>query len=303
VVRSHQDRSKSKFAKGDDVTVSEKRRRAKALFAHARKLSQRLWQRTLREKAEPADGKEVTRAAYAELLEAVRLWPEFTEAHLSLASKARDLGRTKAARLHAERALALRPKDPRAYIRARFHFEGDEARAVIRTGLRRCAHSCELAIQVPWTYWYEGRFADCAAACRRLLRSERRFHDARSPCLEGGYRELAGALEALGDYAGAERAYRAILRLRSDPDWRMWTKQAVVLARIRAGDLAGAGDALDELGMEMKPRDRMLLRALITAVEGQAPKCTPRFLKALEKDDGSHANAFYGAIVLQGGGP
>ena len=283
------------------MTAAEKR--AEALIAEGKRIEISSWRPEPGSYDPPKDDPAAQRAALAKYLEALRLCPKLAEAHLAIAGVKGRMGLREEAREHAKRAIALRPVDPTAYLLLAHHFNGDEARDVLRKGLRRCRPKSFERNHLQWnianTYWYEGRFADCARAYRRHVRALARIHGKRHPALEPPYHSLSTALEAMGDYAGAEAAYRAILNLRRN-HMAVWMdpREDIVFARIRSNDFEAARAAWNEFESRMKKASRVLLGAAIDVFTGKRPRCSARFVKSLERDQTPSRIAIYGAFIL-----
>lgn len=128
------------------------------------------------------------------------------------------------------------------------------------------------------TYWYEGRFDVCARRAQAILRQRERWGYARHAYRD--HLDLGSALEALGRYEAAERAYRRAARFKGR--LQDLALQAIILTRIRAEDFDGARATLVELKRRI-PRDLgVLLRSAIDAFEGKHTRCPSRILsKAL----------------------
>jgi tetratricopeptide (TPR) repeat protein len=155
----------------------------------------------LRELGKPAE-------AVASLQQALRLRPGYVEALTNLGIALQKLGRLDEAVAHLQHALRLKPDFAKAYnnlgnvLRDQWKFE--EASSQYQQALRLKPDYAEAFSNLGNALQDQGKIEEAIGCHQRALSLQPDFPAARC--------NLGGALQQLGDLAGAEQAYRAVLR-------------------------------------------------------------------------------------------
>ena len=240
-------------------------------------------------------------AARALCDEAIRTCGLLAAPHVERMILRHELGDHEGSRRDARTALALGPTDLWSFLVVSFRLPDSERPGALRQGLRKLrasrGDSLYLMSELAQRDWYAGDFAACVRRYRKMLRRRTQWRYWRGA--QRDFLDLGSALEALGRYRDAERAYRRAARA----PWALQglATQSIVLCRLRSGDLDGAHSALDELAGRL-PRDMVTLtRAAMLAFERKPTRCRHRVLdRAVSL--GVHGTVgvwgFYAAFVM-----
>jgi tetratricopeptide (TPR) repeat protein len=218
-------------------------------------------------KAEEAPFRERKVARYTE---AIDLDPSFGDAYAERGSELYFLGRRAEAKADMRKAVALGVSDPELYGTMAMPFEGEEQRAILRTGIGLIDRSSaetgwfydHLYSMVVRSYWYEGNFVENA----RLLEEWVPQLDQTEHMYRIALGELGMAYSALGKHAEAETAYRRRLAA-TPPAERPHVADMVVRTLMHRDQYGEALRVLEELADRLSADTRAMFAAALTVLQ------------------------------------
>ena len=241
------------------------------------------------------EGEATLRGAIAAFDEAISLDPDYARAYAGKADAQNILASSgvipfdsgfAAARVTAERALALSPDLPEALLAMayyQFNFEADQRAAI---------ESLERALRLsPGNYDVQLSYSSITGSLAwydRSIESARKAVEL-DPISPGAYVNLSGALAWAGRLEDAERAARRAIALAPDrPAGHFWLGQVLLLQDRNE-------QALAEFDRESIPWQRMTGRALSFARAGK-PELARAEVQSMQKALGSAASYQYAQI-------
>jgi tetratricopeptide (TPR) repeat protein len=151
----------------------------------------------------------LTLAAYQQ---AIRIKPDFAEAHSNLGNALRDQGKLDEAVTAFRRAIKVRPDYAEAHsnlgLALRDQGKLDEAAAAYREAIRITPDHADAHSNLGALYYEQGKLDEAAAACRQAVRI-RSDH-------AGAHSNLGNALRGQGKLDEAIAAYRHAIRIKPD---------------------------------------------------------------------------------------
>lgn len=257
--------------------------------------------------------KDLTAWAIERYTEAIRVAPDFPEAHLARGMAFFLEGRREDAQKDMRNAFALGPREPRMYLGMSFPFEDEEQRRMLQGGLARTENASAdhhlLQGLVIRSYWQEGNFQEFV----RLKEHQLGQLDPESPSRPDQLGDVARGYSALGEHARAEEAYRGALS-EARGRARESAAEGVLRTYLHRERYAEGRQVVRELAMALPDKQRVVWEAVFqvlidpesaqTRLTAEAAVAAAETLQlpAGHGKDHTNYNAFLLGVIYKGAG-